>query len=165
MILIYIIEVHSWQVGRSKLQVIVTFNGKNGRALCNKTFSVRNSWISPWIPDFSGFVCSMLLRVISGFRKTKIYKILLRIVGGDSKNRNLCNNTHNLHNLILIGFIFSLSASASVSAVSAVSASICLRQRLRTEIYIYLSFANLWSDGVDKIESSNWLEYFLTAFP
>ena len=39
------------------------------------------------------FFGTKLLRVISGFRKIKLYRIMLRIVGGDSKNRNLFNNT------------------------------------------------------------------------
>ena len=36
----------------------VTSNGKNGRELCNKTFSVRKSRISARITDFSGFFSS-----------------------------------------------------------------------------------------------------------
>ena len=48
---------------------------------------VRKSRISPRIPDFSGFLLYQVTqgRVISEFRKTKLYKNPLRIVGGDSK--------------------------------------------------------------------------------
>ena len=53
--------------------MIATSNDKNWRALCNKTFSVRESRISPRIPDFSGFFWTELPGVISGYRKTKLF--------------------------------------------------------------------------------------------
>ena len=88
-----------WQVGITP----ATSNSKHGRALCYKTFLTENPGFLPGFRIFPEFFCTMLLRVISGFRKTEVYKILLRIVGGDSKQRNLCSNTQRLHNLILIG--------------------------------------------------------------
>ena len=57
---------------RSKIQVIApaTSNGKNGRVLYYKTFSVRKSRISSRNPDFSGIFLHYVTQVMSGFRKT-----------------------------------------------------------------------------------------------
>ena len=63
----------------------VTSNGKNGRVLCNKTFSVRKYRISARIPDCSGMFLSLTWAISCRFRKSKLYKNLLRIGGGDSK--------------------------------------------------------------------------------
>ena len=61
-----------------------TSNG-NGRALCYKTFLTENPGFLPGFRIFPDFYWAKLPGVILGFRKTKLYKNPLRIVGGDSK--------------------------------------------------------------------------------
>ena len=61
-----------------------------------KKSGIRNK-ILDFFPEsgfFQIFFCTMSPRVMSGFRKTKLYKNLLRIDGGDSGHRNLFSNTH-----------------------------------------------------------------------
>ena len=70
-----------------------TSNSNHGRALCYKTFLTENPGFLPAFRIFPDFYCTKLPRVISGFLKSKLYKNQLRIVGGDSKQRNLCSNT------------------------------------------------------------------------
>ena len=70
----------------------MTSNGKNGIVLCYKTFLTENPGFLPGFRIFLDFYWTMLPGVISGFRKTKLYKNPLRIIGGDSKQRNLFNN-------------------------------------------------------------------------
>ena len=74
-------QLHSWQVARSKLQMIATSTGKAGERYVIKRF-LTDYEVSRNFPDFLRY---QLLRVISEFRKIKHYKSLMRIVGGDSK--------------------------------------------------------------------------------
>ena len=66
-----------------------------------KRFLSENSGFLPGIRNFPEFFCTMSPGLISGFRKTKLYKNPLRIVGGDSKHRNLFSNiTHYTHTIV-----------------------------------------------------------------
>ena len=66
----------------------VTSMDKKGRALCYKTFLTENPGFLPGFRIFPDFYWTKLPGMISGFRKTKLYKNPLRIVGEDSKHTN-----------------------------------------------------------------------------
>ena len=76
-----------------------TSNGKNGRVLCYKAFSVCKSWISPRILDYSVFFRSLAAEFSADYGKLN----LLKNVGGDSKQRRLLlytRTTYKEHNEI-----------------------------------------------------------------
>ena len=75
---------------------------KTGTCHVIKRFLSENPGFLPGIRIFPEFFYTILPRLISGFRKTKLYENPLRIVGGDSKHRNLFNDTHNIEIYILI---------------------------------------------------------------
>ena len=54
----------------------------------NQRLGNTKSLVSSWIPDISGFICTKLSGMISGFRNTKFYKNLLRIIGEDRKKND-----------------------------------------------------------------------------
>ena len=62
-------------------------NGETGECFVKKRYLPESPGYLPGIQIFSEFFCTMLLKLISGFQKTKFSKNPLRIVGGDSKNR------------------------------------------------------------------------------
>ena len=68
-------------------------NGKAGEFYVIKRFLSENPGFLPGIRIFPEFFYTILPRLISEFRKTKLYENPLRIVGGDSKNRNLSGHT------------------------------------------------------------------------
>ena len=96
---------HSW-----RWQVIApaTSNSKTGECYVIKRFLSENPGFLPGIRIFPEFFCTMLPRLISGFRKTKLYKNLLRIVGGDSKNTHTTSGIYILifHTLWLFRALF-----------------------------------------------------------
>ena len=97
----YII-VHSWYWQVEKRQVIApaTPNGKKGRALSYKMFSVKNFFHGFWF--FRIFFSILTFRMSCGFGKIKLHKNLMRLVGEYSKNRNLFNNRFRPSNLYRI---------------------------------------------------------------
>ena len=92
----------SWQVvklpGQNSIQV--TSDGKDGRALCYKTFMTENPGFLPGFRIFPDYFLIQTCGISCRFWKTKHFKNLLRIVGGDSKDTNLFSNTHNFGNLL-----------------------------------------------------------------